>query len=87
MEIVAAAVAKGIKPHLAVEIAEHIQERLQLAPDAFRPLGKAERNARIQADFDGSNHVEICTLYRISRATLYRILQRPAAPPGPLPGP
>lgn len=35
---------------------------------------KAERDAEVLRDFDGTNHDQVCRDHKISRPTLYRIL-------------
>jgi Mor family transcriptional regulator len=70
----------GIGPRAARELAEGIEEWLRLNAGGealYVPLcDRPTRNRRIVAEFNGRNRAALCRRYRISRATLYRIVKK-----------
>jgi Mor family transcriptional regulator len=61
---------------LAVQIIRAAAERGHAGSDYYLPymhnLGRAERNALIRRDFNGSNLREVCRKYGVSKTTVYR---------------
>jgi Mor family transcriptional regulator len=70
----------GIGPRAARELAEGIEEWLRLNAGGellYIPVrDRARRNLALLAEFNGRNHAALCRRYRISRATLYRIVKK-----------
>lgn len=66
--------AVPIATQLQRDLREHYGEKLYLSSRTA-----ADRRDEILADFDGENHADVCRQHRISRRTLYRLLQDDAA--------
>jgi Mor family transcriptional regulator len=72
-EIIAAAVAQSVDVRTAIEIASIVESRLTAKP-VDMPLTRAERDARIRAEWNGRNVKELMKQYGLGRTTIYRII-------------
>jgi len=65
---------------LAAQIARSAAELGHGGGDYYLPgldhLSRAERNARIRAEYDGANVKDLCRKYGLSRASIYSIVRR-----------
>ncbi|WP_119154156.1 Mor transcription activator family protein [Caldimonas tepidiphila] len=65
---------------LAAQIARSAAELGHGGGDYYLPgashLNRAERNARIRAEYVGANVKELCRKYGLSRASIYSIVRR-----------
>ena len=69
----------GLPENIAVPMADHLAIGLtQRMGGLYIPKRdlRTERDEAIRRDFNGANHREVMTKYRISRATLYRTIAR-----------